>query len=593
MTAFERPWVLLLVFGLLVAATRLPVAPDQLFSFDDVNFVYALGHYDVRLSQPHPPGYPLFILEMHVLSWLRFKRPESILLALALISSTLALVLVARCGNRMLGGSSGLAAAWLLLCHPVFWHGGVTSGLRPHMALISVGVGAACYQAWSGRRRWILWSALILGLGAGVRPELGGFLFPLWVAGALRCPASWRYRLAGLGALATVVLAWLVPTMMASGGPATYLQTCWDYLRDQASLTSGLLGAEAPNWRANLWRFVVWTFAGVLAWPLAAVLAWRRGEGFGLPAVQAWFLVLWLLPSLLFAAFVHLEDASQALAMVPIVCLVGGYLVNRAVDNMSARVSQWHALVFLMLPTSLASGIYLAPPRVALALIPVISLAAGLLMKRALVDSRGLPARTHAMAFLLVPSMFLNAFIFLTPIWYYKGSGASGFRAILDQAWTDIHSALARSSLGHVRAITGLDDRVIGEVRRLASQRPSSTVLIWERGQTSWRKIAYYLPELPVLVLDHRRLAGASPAVATFWRGSRVERRIEGQAPLVTALPAADRIIWILNPATEFFRSAKSALPLTPSGPAYYVDLPQGGGSSAIGEYVLVWRRRS
>jgi hypothetical protein len=237
--------------------------------------------------------------------------------------------------------------------------------------------------------------------------------------------------------------------------------------------------------------------------------------------------------------------------------------------------------------------IYLAHPRVALALIPVISLAAGLLMRQALVDSRGLPPRPHAMTFLLLPSLVLNGLIFLTPIWYYQGSGASGFGVNMDQAWTDIHSALARSSLGHVRAITGLDDRVISEVRRLASERPSSTVVIWERGPTSWRKIAYYLPDLPVVVLDHRKLAGISPAVATFWRGSRVERRIEGPAPLATALPAADRIIWILNPATEFFRSAKSALPLTPSGPAYYLDLPQGGGSSAIGEYVLVWRDRS
>lgn len=592
MAVSGRSWALVLLFGALVVATRVPFAPGQLFSFDDVNFVYAMGHYDVRLSQPHPPGYPLFVLEMHMLSWLRFKRPESILLALSLISSTLALVILARGGERILGGNSGLAAAWLLLIHPAFWHGGITSGLRPHLALVSASVAAACFQAWSGRPRWIPWSALILGLGAGFRPELGAFLFPLWAASALRCRTSWRYRLAGLGVLAAVVLAWLLPVMMASGGPAAYTRTCWEYIYDQASLTSGVLGASPPSWQANLWRVVVCVFVGVLALPLAAVLAWRRGEGFGLRAGQAWFLALWLLPSLLFAAFFHMEDSSQALAMVPVVCLLGGYLINRAADNMCIRVSRWHAGVFLALPSALAVAIYVAHPRLALALLPAISLSAGLLMRHALIDFQGLPARAHAMAFLLAPSMFLHALIFLTPVWYYQGPPASGFRAMLENAWADIHEALARNSLGHVRGIARLDDLVISEVRRLAAERPSRTVAIWAHGVTSWRKIAYYCPDLPVVVLERRRLTGTSPAVAAFWRGARLQRRLQGAAPLTTVLPAADRVVWVLDDKTDFFQRAKSVMQLTVSGPVYYLDLPQGGGSTTVGEYTLVWPGR-
>jgi thiol-disulfide isomerase/thioredoxin len=50
-----------------------------LFTFDDVNLAYSVGHFDIRMSQPHPPGYPLFVMEMRVLSWLRFRRAESAL----------------------------------------------------------------------------------------------------------------------------------------------------------------------------------------------------------------------------------------------------------------------------------------------------------------------------------------------------------------------------------------------------------------------------------------------------------------------------------------------------------------------------------
>ena len=51
------------VFGGLVLASRLPLAPGQLFSFDDVNFAYAIGDFDPRVSRPQPPGYPIFVLE--------------------------------------------------------------------------------------------------------------------------------------------------------------------------------------------------------------------------------------------------------------------------------------------------------------------------------------------------------------------------------------------------------------------------------------------------------------------------------------------------------------------------------------------------
>src|ERR1700730_215842 len=177
----SRPWVVLILFGLLIFISRWPLAPGQLFTFDDVNLSYAIGHFDVRISQPHPTGYPLFVMEMRALTWLRFHRPESILLALSLAGSLLALLLLVFCGNRMLGGDSGYYAAWLTVFHPVFWHAGLTSALRVQLAVVSVCVGYACWRAWcadgNGGGRWVLWSALVLGIMAGIRPETGPLLF--------------------------------------------------------------------------------------------------------------------------------------------------------------------------------------------------------------------------------------------------------------------------------------------------------------------------------------------------------------------------------------------------------------------------------
>ena len=143
MRIFVRPWFQLLFFGLIVLITRYPQAPGQLFTFDDVNLAYSIGHFDIRISQPQPPGYPLFVLQMRVLHWLRFRRPESILLFLALAGSAAALVLLAMLGQRFYGGLAGFFAGCLLVLHPVFWHAGITSALRVQLAVISTVV------AWS------------------------------------------------------------------------------------------------------------------------------------------------------------------------------------------------------------------------------------------------------------------------------------------------------------------------------------------------------------------------------------------------------------------------------------------------------------
>ena len=52
----RRYILLFLLFLVLIAATRLPVTSGQLYSFDEVNMVYAMDKLDIRQSQPQPPG---------------------------------------------------------------------------------------------------------------------------------------------------------------------------------------------------------------------------------------------------------------------------------------------------------------------------------------------------------------------------------------------------------------------------------------------------------------------------------------------------------------------------------------------------------
>ena len=66
-------------------------------------------------------------------------------------------------------------------------------------------------------------------------------------------------------------------------------------------------------------------------------------------------------------------------------------------------------------------------------------------------------------------------------------------------------------------------------------------------------------------------------------------RRVQGQPPLSVTLPREQRVVWLLNPRTEFYRLVSESFPLTAAGPVYFTDLPAEGGSRMLGEYQFEW----
>jgi hypothetical protein len=584
----HRYWLLLFVFTALVLASRLPFAPPILFSFDDVNFAYSIGHFDIRIGQPQPPGYPLFVLEMRLLDRLRFKRPESNLLALRILGSIVALLLLAWFGDRVFGGDTGLCAASLLLFHPSFWYSGLTSAIRLQLAAISIGVAAFCYPAWTGNSRWIAWSAVALGIGAGIRPEMGVLLFPLWWCSLIRAEVSWRQRLRALALLAAVVLAWLVPTAIASGGPVTYFRTCWLYLSGASSLTSSVFGAEERLWRSTIGRLMSWTVIGLLTWPLTALLAWSRSEGFGFTRGQILFLAVWLVPSLVFAILVHIADAGHALAMVPIVCLAGGHLLSRAATRLQNWVSPWHAVVLAVAPAIFVYLFQTARHDQILAMIPVICLAAGFLMSRLMKPVKGWLPRWQGFLLLLLPTWLVCYLVFFYP-WYYKGPHTTGWKATAEQFLGDIYSGFSLSSLGQIRETLRVDGSSFKAVQDLSRERPGKTLLVWEEGLVAWRKAAYYFPNLPVLVLDRKGRGRFAPPVARIVRGPHTERWIESPPPLRIQAPAGIRLIWLVNRRTDFYNTLMANFALNYQAPLDYHDLPEEHGSRHLDKYLLIW----
>jgi hypothetical protein len=533
----RRAVSVLLLLGTLVIASRLPLTPRRLFSYDSVNLAYAMEEFDPSIGHPQPPFYPLFVVQMRLLAALGLDKPEAVMLVLKLGASIAALMAIVWAGEVIFAPGVGLCAAWLLLFHHSFWYGGLTSALRTQLALISLVVAGTCYPGWMGQPRWILASSVALGVGAGIRPETGALLFPLWLASLLRSGAGWAQICKAFGTLTAIGLLWLVPTVIASGGPSAWFSMSWMYLQDQSVLTSGLFGAATADWRAILIRLLVWTLSGALLWPLLASLAWRCNDGLGVGTAKALFLILWVAPSFFFAAFVHIADAGHSLAMVPVICIVGGWLLHRAAARLAPYFGREHALVVLLLPV-----------------------------------------------------LALNGLVFLGRFPQPVANPATRTQTL----WLDLHDAMDLSSLWQVRRVARLDDRALDQVRRLAAECQGRAVVIWDGGDASFIKASYYMPELPVFAVAPESLQPGARVVASKYLGHGPGEVIAGEGPIEIPLRPGTRVLWMINPSTPRIGEIRKRFRLQGGSDAvFYHDLPMEDGYADVGGYVLTWRSTS
>src|SRR5512133_989668 len=54
------------VAALLYFAAHVPFLAPSLEDIDSINFALGLRHFDPALHQPHPPGYPVYMLLGHI-----------------------------------------------------------------------------------------------------------------------------------------------------------------------------------------------------------------------------------------------------------------------------------------------------------------------------------------------------------------------------------------------------------------------------------------------------------------------------------------------------------------------------------------------
>ena len=239
-----RRFAALGVLTLVFLAFHLPYLPSSLEDLDSINFALGLHRFDVAHHQPHPPGYPVFILVGKGARALIASDARA-LAAISLVAGTLGVLAIAALYRGMtseLPGAWTAAAAVLAITSPLYWF----TAVRPlsDMAGLAAAVAVQAMTLAARTDLGLAGVAFSAGVVAGIRSQVFWLTVPLLIwrgwkgrhgrrrdegggeQERQRAAGGVIGRLSGLAlAFAGGVLMWLVPLAILSGGPAAYWQT--------------------------------------------------------------------------------------------------------------------------------------------------------------------------------------------------------------------------------------------------------------------------------------------------------------------------------------------------------------------------------
>lgn len=233
------------ILAALTLAAHLISLPPTLEDLDSVNFALGVRDFDVSRHQPHPPGYPVFIalgkLGTSVLAAVGVRQPEVRGLVVWSAFGASAIVLLAFAFFKALDASAprSAMAVVLLAVSPLFWF----TALRPLSDMAGLAAALAALAAIAGGIRsrdltLLVVGAFLAGFSIGFRSQMALLTLPmlavaLWGRTGIRdsglgaredrTAQGSRGVLMILAAAVAGMAAWGVPLVIASGGPAAYL----------------------------------------------------------------------------------------------------------------------------------------------------------------------------------------------------------------------------------------------------------------------------------------------------------------------------------------------------------------------------------
>src|SRR5437660_3380816 len=116
-------WLPIVTVALVFLAVHLPYFPKSLEDLDSVNFALGVRRFDVAAHQPHPPGYPLYVLIAKGLRAITGSELTA-LSVLSVLAGSLGVLAIGSLARRLMHRETTewpIAATVVAISSPLYW----------------------------------------------------------------------------------------------------------------------------------------------------------------------------------------------------------------------------------------------------------------------------------------------------------------------------------------------------------------------------------------------------------------------------------------------------------------------------------------
>lgn len=294
-------WALFLLPGLPALDVR------YCFEWDSAQYARAIHDYNVAAHQPHPSGFPLYVLLLRALYPLCGNEPRAMACA-SLLMLAPGVWFLRKLAREVAGETWGEGVALLVAFAPlVSLHAFAQTNYTADFTASAV-LGWCALRLRRGEARraphaclaWALFGGLRYSGALALMPLLGYALWP-------HRRRAWPWAVAALALLAL----FHVPAVETAGGWQAYRANSRANALAGMTSTSVWFGAPGPVHRDMMVTETIWVVMGLGLLPVLA-LAGRRGSGPG-----ALFLALWAAPNFLVTFLLHGAKPGYQMLVLP------------------------------------------------------------------------------------------------------------------------------------------------------------------------------------------------------------------------------------------------------------------------------------
>jgi len=310
------------LFGVALAL-RVPFRTALAYHWDGAEFALAVREFNVALSQPHAPGYFLYVM---LGRWVHtvVADPHAALVWVSVVAGSLLVPVMYGLGAALFDRRTGWVAALLALTSPQLWFHSEVALTYVVDALLVCLTMWWCWQSWARGGRWMdaVGLGALLAVTGGVRPQTVPALLPVVLFTAWHWDRPRFAKLLVTGATAVVLaLAWLWPTVQWSGGWELYREVVRRHTAFNVSATFAGGGWGALGW--NIFLVVLFTANGLMLATGLLVGGVLYRDWITLDRRQVQLLGWWLVPMLAFGTvFGFTKQPGYVLSYLPALLLL-------------------------------------------------------------------------------------------------------------------------------------------------------------------------------------------------------------------------------------------------------------------------------